>query len=235
MSENKKKTALALALFATFWFVAGGLCGFYVGKGIYDQPLQESVSRDTTTTIDTIPDIAPEPKDSTPVRTIIRWLPMKLPKKSGADKESVDNPYPASTDTISQWQYFGITEQLPQYPQASALVEIPITSKHYSSEQYDAWISGYEASLDSIKVYQKETLITERIVTSKPPNRLSFDIEAGADYMTAQKDMSTFAFGDLTYRIKDSRFAIGLRGGIVKMPTDKAEPFVGGVVKFKIF
>ena len=69
MSENKKKTALALAIFATFWFVVGGVCGFFVAKGMYDQPLQESVTRDTTTTIDTIPDIAPEPKDSTPVRT----------------------------------------------------------------------------------------------------------------------------------------------------------------------
>lgn len=235
MSENKKKTALALELFATFWFVVGGLCGFFVGKGMYDQPLVESVTRDTTTTIDTIPDIAPEPKDSTPVRTIIRWLPMKLPKKSGADKESVGNPYPASTDTISQWQYFGISEQLPEHPQDSALVEIPITSKHYQSPEYDAWVSGYEASLDSIKVYSKETVITETITRMKPPNRLSLDVEAGTDYMTAQKDMSTFAFGDLTYKIRDSRFAIGLRGGVIKPPADKAEPFVGGVVKLRIF
>lgn len=228
--DKKKKTALALAIFATFWFVVGGVCGFFVAKGMYDQPIVESVTRDTTTTIDTIPDIAPTPKDSTPVRTIIRWLPMKLPKASG-NKESVDNPYPASTDTISQWQLFGNSE----HPQDSALVEIPITSKHYQSPEYDAWVSGYEASLDSIKVYQKETLITERVVVSKPPNRLSLDVEAGADYMTAQKDMTTFAIGDLTYRIKESRFAIGLRGGIVKMPTDKAEPFVGGVIKLRIF
>lgn len=229
--DKKKKTALALALFATFWFIVGGVCGFFMAKGIYDQPIVESVTRDTTTTIDTVSDIAPEPKDSTPVRTVIRWLPMKLPKKSGADKEGVDNPYPASTDTISQWQLFGNSEQ----PQDSALVEIPITSKHYSSEQYDAWISGYEASLDSIKVYSKETLITERVVVSKPPNRLSLDIEAGADYLTAQKDMATFAFGDLTYKIRDSRFAVGLRGGIVKMPTDKSQMFVGGVIKLRIF
>ena len=228
--DKKKKTALALALFATLWFIVGGVCGFFAAKGIYDQPIVESVTRDTTTTIDTIPDIAPTPKDSTPVRTIIRWLPMKLPKASG-NKESVDNPYPASTDTISQWQLFGNSE----HPQDSALVEISITSKHYSSEQYDAWISGYEASLDSIKVYSKETLITERVVVSKPPNRLSLDVEAGADYMTQAKDMATFAFGDLTYRIKESRFAVGLRGGIIKPPADKAEPFVGAVVKLKIF
>lgn len=199
------------------WFVLGGLCGFFAAKGIYDQPLQESVTRDTVTLYDTIVQYAPKPVSVEKVRTEYKWLPV------------------VRTDTITKWQYFGISEQLPEHPQDSALVEIPITSKHYSSEQYDAWISGYEASLDSIKVYSKETLITERVVVSKPPNRLSLDIEAGADYLTAQKDMATFAFGDLTYRIKESRFAIGLRGGIIKMPADKAEPFVGAVVKLKIF
>ena len=210
-----KKTSLLLALFAALWFVIGGVCGFFVGKGIYDQPVIESVTRDTVTITDTVIQYAPKPVSVEKVRTEYKWLPV------------------VRTDTVTQ--YFGISEQLPQHPQDSALVEIPITSKHYSSEQYDAWISGYEPSLDSIKVYQKETLITERVVVSKPPNRLSLDVEAGADYLTAQKDMSAFAFGDLTYRIKDSRFAIGLRGGIVKMPTDKSQMFVGGVVKLKIF
>lgn len=132
-------------------------------------------------------------------------------------------------------------EIFPEFPQISAnfsatdtvAVQVPITSKHYSGKKYDAYVSGYEPSLDSIKVYQKETVITETITRMKPPNRLSLDIEAGADYLTAQKDMATF--GDLTYKIRESRFAIGLRGGVVKMPTDKAETFVGGVVKLRIF
>lgn len=213
--DKKKKTALALAIFATFWFVAGGLCGFFAAKGIYDQPLEESVTRDTTTITDTIVQYAPKPVSVEKVRTEYKLLPVYR------------------TDTVAQ--YFGIAEQLPEHPQDSALVEIPITSKHYHGENYDAYVSGYEPSLDSIKVYQKETVITERVVVSKPPNRLSLDVEAGADYMTAQKDMSTFAFGDLTYRIKDSRFAIGLRGGVIKPPADKAQPFVGGVVKIRVF
>ena len=54
MSENKKKTALALAIFATFWFVVGGVCGFFMAKGMYDQPIVESVTRDTVTLHDTI-------------------------------------------------------------------------------------------------------------------------------------------------------------------------------------
>ena len=35
-------------------------------------------------------------------------------------------------------------------------VRLPIESKHYTSESYDAWVSGYEPTLDSIKVYQRE-------------------------------------------------------------------------------
>ena len=219
MSENKKKTALALAIFATFWFVVGGVCGFFVAKGMYDQPLEESVSRDTTTTIDTIPDIAPTPKDSTHVKWLVRYLPAA--------------PAETKHDTITDVRYI----ELDHFRDSTQMVavEIPITSKHYHGENYDAYVSGYEASLDSIKVYSKETVITETITRMKPPNRLSLDVEAGADYLTTQKDMATFAFGDLTYRIKDSRFAIGLRGGIIKPPADKSQMFVGGVVKLKIF
>jgi len=214
-----KKTSLLLALFAMLWFVLGGLCGFFAAKGIYDQPLEESVTRDTTTTIDTIPDIAPTPKDSTHVKWLVRYLPAA--------------PAETKHDTITDVRYI----ELDHFRDSTQMVavEVPITSKHYQSPEYDAWVSGYEASLDSIKVYQKETVITETITQMKPPNRLSLDIEAGADYMTQAKDMATFAFGDLTYKIRDSRFAIGLRGGVVKMPTDKAEPFVGAVVKLKIF
>ena len=35
-------------------------------------------------------------------------------------------------------------------------VRLPIESKHYSTTTFDAWVSGYEPSLDSIKVYQRE-------------------------------------------------------------------------------
>ena len=35
-------------------------------------------------------------------------------------------------------------------------IRLPIESKHYTAESYDAWVSGYEPSLDSIKVYSRE-------------------------------------------------------------------------------
>lgn len=230
--DKKKKTALALAIFATFWFVVGGLCGFFMAKGIYDQPLQESVTRDTTTTIDTIPDIAPEPKDSTPVRTIIRWLPMKLPKKSGTN-ESVDNPFPASTDTVTQWQHFGIAEHFADTGNMIP-VEIPITSKHYGSKDYDAWVSGFEVSLDSIKVYKETQYITETITRMKPPNKWELDLVGGFDYNTTRQDFTPYAGGEILY--KPNRLQVGVRAVVSKTAnTGKFEPSVGGVVKIRVF
>ena len=207
--DNKKKKALALALFASFWFVVGGLCGFFAAKGVYDQPMQESVTSDTVTITDTIIQYAPKPVSVEKVRTEYKWLPV------------------VRTDTVTRTDYIAYHD--------TALVEVPITSKHYHGENYDAYVSGFDVNIDSIFVYNETQGITETITRMKPPNRLSLDVEAGADYLTAQKDMSTFAFGDLTYKIRDSRFAIGLRGGVIKMTTDKSQMFVGGVIKLRIF
>ena len=41
-------------------------------------------------------------------------------------------------------------------------VRLPIESKHYSTTNYDAWVSGYEPSLDSIKVYNREMVVKSK-------------------------------------------------------------------------
>lgn len=37
-------------------------------------------------------------------------------------------------------------------------VRLPIISKHYEGENYEAWISGYEPNLDSISIYNRTIL-----------------------------------------------------------------------------
>lgn len=41
-------------------------------------------------------------------------------------------------------------------------VRLPIESKHYSATNYDAWVSGYEPQLDSIKVYNREVIVKQK-------------------------------------------------------------------------
>jgi len=143
-----------------------GLCtGFFTGKAIYDKPLEVGIKRDTVTIHDTIPDYLPMPKDSAHIKYVTRWLPSK-------------------TDTITQWETLTVHD--------SVAVEVPITSKHYGNNTYDAWISGYEPFLDSIKVYQKTEYITETITISKPPNRFSIGLQGGYGYGFKSKQLEPY-------------------------------------------
>ena len=182
-----------------------GLCtGFFSGKAIYDHPLDLSIKRDTVTIHDTIPDYMPTPKDSAHIKYVTRWLSAK-------------------TDTITQWETLTVHD--------SVAVQVPITSKHYGNNTYDAWISGYEPFLDSIKVYQKTEYITEVRTISKPPNKWELDIVGGIDYNTSSQKYAPYALGEFLY--KPNRFQFGVQGGVVK--NDKVEPIVGVKAKIRIF
>jgi len=194
------------ALIALAWFVIGALCGFFIGKAKYDKPIIETVTRDTVTIVDTIPHYYPKPVSVEKVRTEYKWL--------------------------TRVEHFADTSKM--IVNDSVLVEVPIESKHYHADEYDAWISGYESSLDSIKVYQKETLITEVRTISKPPNKWELDAVAGIDYNVTSQRYTPYAGGELLY--KPSRFQFGIRGGVSKIEnTGKFQPSIGGVVKMRIF
>lgn len=192
------------AIIALVWFVIGGICGFFAGKAKYDKPLVESVTRDTVVVVDTAYYDRPIVKDSVRTKFITRYLPVMQPVWN--------------TDTLTMWAHDTVA------------VEVPITSKHYGSDTYDAWVSGFEPSLDSIRVYQRTAYVTEIRTISKPPNKWELDIVGGIDYGFKSQQYRPFAGGELLY--KPNRLQIGLQGGIVK--GDKVEPYVGGKVKVRI-
>ena len=153
--------------------VLGLLSGFFIGKGIYDQPITESITRDTVTRIDTVFQYFPQPVEVEKVRTEYRWLPK------------------VTTDTVTDYTVL----------HDSVLVEVPIESRHYNSPEYDAWVSGYQPSLDSIRVYQKENYITERVVVSKPPNRFTIGLQGGYGYGFKSKTWEPYVGIGLGIRI----------------------------------
>lgn len=132
-----------------------GLCtGFFTGKAVYDRPIGTDIKRDTVTLWDTIPHYYPKPVEVERVKTEYKWLTR------------------VTTDTVTRWSV----------QHDSVLVEVPIESKHYHANEYDAWVSGYEPSLDSIKVYRRTEYITETITRMKPPNRFTVGIQGGYGY-----------------------------------------------------
>ena len=186
------------------------------GLGIYNhctrKPVVVGVERDTVVVYDTIPHYYPVPKDSAVVKYVTRYL--------------------RRTDTVEQ--FIAVNNMTDHFADTSNMiaVEVPITSKHYSCKDYDAWVSGYEPSLDSIKVYQRTEYITERVTISKPPNKWELDAMAGIDYNVKSQHYSPYAGGELLY--KPNRLQVGIRGGVVK-GDNKAEPFAGAVVKIRLF
>lgn len=58
-------------------------------------------------------------------------------------------------------------------------VDMPITQKRYEDSTYTAWVSGYEPSLDSIRVYRKREVITINKIIKEPPNRFVVSFNFG--------------------------------------------------------
>lgn len=87
----------------------------------------------------------------------------------------------------------------------SVAVEIPITQKMYETEDYRAYVSGYEPNLDSIFVRSKT--ITETISYIKPPDkkfwkdRVGFGLTAGAGYGIIHKQADIYVGGAVYIRI----------------------------------
>jgi len=154
----------------THWIIAAiaaalmFLLGFLTGKAVYDRPITEKVERDTIVITDTIPQYFPQPVEVEKVRTEYKWLTRIQPV--------------GKTDTLLM--------------RDSVLVEVPIESKHYHANEYDAWVSGYVPSLDSIKVYKKTEYITERVTLSKPPNRFTIGLQGGYGYGFKSKQLEPY-------------------------------------------
>lgn len=196
-------------IIASVFFAIGALCGFFFGKAMYQPTYGEKVDRDTVIVHDTVPDINPTPKDSATIRYITRFLPF------------------SKHDTVSQVELITLHD--------SVMVEVPITSKHYQSKDYDAWVSGYEPSLDSIKVYKETQYITETITrTVKDKGKHFFlDVGAGCEYQFNTKTAVPFA--ELGARLKIGKVGIGAYGGYSHdISENKGLPYAKAKVTYDI-
>lgn len=116
---------------------------------------------DTTraTVVDTVPYVKPVARDS----VVVRYVRVKV----AADG---DKPHDAS---------LGLSEPLLGEAKDSVSVDVPIVQKRYSDSTYTAWVSGYEAKLDSIRVYKKREVVTINKIIKEPPNRFVVSLNIG--------------------------------------------------------
>lgn len=127
-------------------------------------PASECEVIDSVTTEDTVADCAPIVRDSVVVRYEYKTVPLTPP------------PEVASADSL-------VTRTTPQNDIVvvergdSVELSIPITQKTYETEDYRAYISGYNATLDSIFISRQTTTIRIREPTKQ--KRFSVGLQAG--------------------------------------------------------
>lgn len=154
-------------------FVLGAILGFFIGKGMYQTEPSVIVERDTVVRVDTVHYYLPSPKDSIRTKYITRWMAVHDTTLAVVEH----------TDTVQ--------------------VDVPITSKHYGAKEYDAWVSGFEPSLDSIRVYREKEYITETVTVTKAAKRKPWGIgfSGGYGYDFNTKTASPFIGVGISYDI----------------------------------
>lgn len=121
------------------------------------------LKRDVTT--DTIPSVAPEPKDSVVIRYVTKVLPVAPAVPT--DQTGRDTIVGVALESVSK----------TDTPDGLA-VSIPITQKVYEDSTYRAYVSGFDVSLDSINVYRR----TEKIYIRSPTKQKRFNVGIQAGY-----------------------------------------------------
>lgn len=161
-----------------------GIMGIVGIVGIVGKRGDAVVVRDTTTVTDTVPYFMPVATDSVRTKYITRYLPVVK-----RDTILAENFNPHNGDCLPP--------PLLSDDRDSTAVEIPITQKRYEGTDYCAYVSGYEASLDSIFVYARTTTIRER--STKPPDKWHIGVTAGYGFTT--KGMQPYVGIGLTYSL----------------------------------
>lgn len=181
------KTAL---IFFLVGLLCGGVIGFGVGRGTAENGADgKIITTDTITRYDTLLVKSPTARDSIVVKYITKTLPLSKPEKN---------------DTLLAEDYAqNNVENIPVFAEVadsdSVAVKIPITQKRYDGENYSAWVSGYEPSLDSIFVSQRTDVVTIR--EKKPPNKWHIGVQCGVGYTFKSKQFEPFIGVGLSYSI----------------------------------
>jgi hypothetical protein len=184
-----KETVKAALVFMLAGLACGIIIGLYLGRGHGDTV---RVERDTVTIVKTIADYSPTANDSVQVRYITKFLPI-------VRHDTISN---YTRDTIIREVYSQDSRENipPLYASVdSAAVVIPITQKRYESEDYRAYVSGYEPNLDSIFVFPKTTTIRER--RSKPPDKWHIGLHGGIGYGFKSRQAEPFIGIGISYSI----------------------------------
>lgn len=133
----------------------------WLGRAVVMNHGDCTVKADTVWQTDTMLIAMPAAGDSMVVRYVTRMVPV------------VGKPCNDLQGTVAEGVHDTISTSAGGLPGScdSAEVILPIQTKKYSNENYTAWVSGYEASLDSIQIYSITQTVTKTAYLDKKRRR----------------------------------------------------------------
>lgn len=155
----------------------GAMIGMHFERGRMERA--EVVGTDTVVVVDTVMVAMPVARDSAVVRYVEKFVPLVR-----LDTAVVRAGVPMAQDSTAV---------------DSALVRLDISQMHYKGAEYEAWVSGHEARMDSIRVFPTTTTIVRE--TKKPPDRWQIGITGGVGYGIVSRKVEPFVGVGITYRL----------------------------------
>lgn len=136
-----------------------------------ERPPEVTVKSDTITIRDTIYVSTPQLADT----KSLGFTPVTLPIWAPPAKDTPRSQRPESDELPSE-----VDEPAETEPPDSATVNIPIEQRHYASDEYEVWVSGWNPSIDSLRIYrQAQQIATTTEVTRWKTRRWGLSIGAG--------------------------------------------------------
>ena len=130
------------------WIICAVLLGSLMWQRFGSMSERHETVWDTIPVYDTITHDTVIPRDS----IVLRYEVVNLPMVGNISRKNI-----LENGNIA----------LNNIPTDSARVVIPITQQHYKEDDFEAWVSGFRASLDSIRVFPKSYYLKPKVTKPK--------------------------------------------------------------------
>lgn len=165
-------------LFLLCTFIVGIVCGLLIRCEEQDVGVTDVMRTDTIVKFDTICIAEPVATDSVVIRYLTRWLAVAEKPDTDVSGTVAEKPDTDVSGTVDIGVDALVNDVVANdMPPDSARVIVPITQKTYETDEYKAWVSGYEPELDSINIYRRTETVTNTLYLDK--NRRRWGVMTG--------------------------------------------------------
>ena len=162
-------------------FIVGIVFGLLTRCGEQDVGVTDVMRTDTIVKFDTICIAEPVATDSVVIRYLTRWLAVAEKPDTDVSGTVAEKPDTDVSGTVDIGVDALVNDVVANdMPPDSARVIVPITQKTYETDEYKAWVSGYEPELDSINIYRRTETVTNTMYLDKKRRRWGGMVGIGA-------------------------------------------------------